>query len=507
MALEIEVLTLDELDHPLAVALQGALDSIWQGLTQEEREYLRHIGCTQPKVKSEDKTELERQRDLCKWDSEYHFEAWAKQLDDWAADVALRDRWRALALRRWPKCEAEDYGFPKCEALATWVLEEMVQSSGHVCDTCLDLIKPNQRRHEIEAADLIREQGQVSEIKLSNSMQEQIDQAQQILEDTFEKAWAEKEREGYQYGQDALEQVSFGWELARDKVVACAHTFLKLVFSFKNSTYIKELEEIRQVLEAASIPAHGVGLAKRVKQLIEQRDKVEAEAQKLSEALILLRDNHCAPGCSHEGENGTDIYANYDHAIELIEILRLGPVRARQAPPLFARGGAGVLRARRDRAGPLRERLDEQRLQSSLLESVQAKFRKEAIADLPKCSCGLPATRKTTWAIYCDSCAPGKTMQNLFNLSSELVDLPTAKLIRAVTNTKFSSGVNYGPEPQCSRCAVAAQREAEEAVNNPYNLCVNCKHFQSYHYNGTNCTHESDHTFQCSCAKFVLKTT
>ena len=31
---------------------------------------------------------------------------------------------------------------------------------------------------------------------------------------TFEHAWAEKEREGYQYGEDALEQVRFGWEIA-----------------------------------------------------------------------------------------------------------------------------------------------------------------------------------------------------------------------------------------------------------------------------------------------------
>jgi hypothetical protein len=30
---------------------------------------------------------------------------------------------------------------------------------------------------------------------------------------TFEEAWAEKEKEGYQYGRDALEQVRFGWEI------------------------------------------------------------------------------------------------------------------------------------------------------------------------------------------------------------------------------------------------------------------------------------------------------
>jgi hypothetical protein len=32
---------------------------------------------------------------------------------------------------------------------------------------------------------------------------------------TFEQAWAEKEAEGYQYGEDALEQVRFGWEIAQ----------------------------------------------------------------------------------------------------------------------------------------------------------------------------------------------------------------------------------------------------------------------------------------------------
>ncbi len=30
---------------------------------------------------------------------------------------------------------------------------------------------------------------------------------------TFEEAWAEKEKEGFRYGEDALEQVRFGWEI------------------------------------------------------------------------------------------------------------------------------------------------------------------------------------------------------------------------------------------------------------------------------------------------------
>lgn len=31
---------------------------------------------------------------------------------------------------------------------------------------------------------------------------------------SFENAWHEKVKEGYQYGEDALEQVRFGWEIA-----------------------------------------------------------------------------------------------------------------------------------------------------------------------------------------------------------------------------------------------------------------------------------------------------
>lgn len=33
---------------------------------------------------------------------------------------------------------------------------------------------------------------------------------------TFEEAWAQKVKEGYQYGQDALEQVRFGWEIRQE---------------------------------------------------------------------------------------------------------------------------------------------------------------------------------------------------------------------------------------------------------------------------------------------------
>jgi hypothetical protein len=36
---------------------------------------------------------------------------------------------------------------------------------------------------------------------------------------TFKEAWKTKEQEGYQYGEDALEQVQVGWDLAITEVV------------------------------------------------------------------------------------------------------------------------------------------------------------------------------------------------------------------------------------------------------------------------------------------------
>lgn len=38
------------------------------------------------------------------------------------------------------------------------------------------------------------------------------------MKKTFEQAWAEKEAEGYQYGEDALQGVHFGWEIAMKAV-------------------------------------------------------------------------------------------------------------------------------------------------------------------------------------------------------------------------------------------------------------------------------------------------
>jgi hypothetical protein len=42
--------------------------------------------------------------------------------------------------------------------------------------------------------------------------------ATELARPTFEEVWAEKERQGYQYGHDALEQVRFGWELCMAEI-------------------------------------------------------------------------------------------------------------------------------------------------------------------------------------------------------------------------------------------------------------------------------------------------
>lgn len=36
----------------------------------------------------------------------------------------------------------------------------------------------------------------------------------------FKEKWEDKEREGYQYGRDALEGVRFGWDLAIEEMTA-----------------------------------------------------------------------------------------------------------------------------------------------------------------------------------------------------------------------------------------------------------------------------------------------
>lgn len=55
---------------------------------------------------------------------------------------------------------------------------------------------------------LVKEREKVASLKAAQG-------ANPAAPKTFEEAWAEKERQGYQYGKDALEQVRFGWKIAR----------------------------------------------------------------------------------------------------------------------------------------------------------------------------------------------------------------------------------------------------------------------------------------------------
>jgi hypothetical protein len=50
---------------------------------------------------------------------------------------------------------------------------------------------------------------------------------------TFEEVWAEMESQGYQYGDDALEQVRLGWNLALE--VAAVHLLGAAVAALENS--------------------------------------------------------------------------------------------------------------------------------------------------------------------------------------------------------------------------------------------------------------------------------
>ena len=59
---------------------------------------------------------------------------------------------------------------------------------------------------------------------------------------TFDEAWAEKERTGYQYGKDALEQVRFGWDIAMANLAPPA----RLAALGRDDTY-----ELLRVMHAA----------------------------------------------------------------------------------------------------------------------------------------------------------------------------------------------------------------------------------------------------------------
>jgi hypothetical protein len=60
---------------------------------------------------------------------------------------------------------------------------------------------------------------------------------------TFEQVWAEKEAAGYRYGEDALEQVRFGWRLHEEETQFTTYPW---VAGFLNRRYsvVAELKKL-----------------------------------------------------------------------------------------------------------------------------------------------------------------------------------------------------------------------------------------------------------------------
>ncbi len=76
----------------------------------------------------------------------------------------------------------------------------------------------------IEAAEAIEPppvegglRGSNCEIESGSAGRPRLEKSALYATTSFEEAWAAKEAEGYQYGDDALEQVQLGWELAQNR--------------------------------------------------------------------------------------------------------------------------------------------------------------------------------------------------------------------------------------------------------------------------------------------------
>jgi hypothetical protein len=73
---------------------------------------------------------------------------------------------------------------------------------------------------------------------------------------TFEQAWSQKEAEGYQYGEEALAQVRFGWELRQPEVDAAETNHLYALEGIKDlndeiDTLQIKIEGLQAVLNTA----------------------------------------------------------------------------------------------------------------------------------------------------------------------------------------------------------------------------------------------------------------
>lgn len=112
---------------------------------------------------------------------------------------------------------------PENQLLSRWVKDPHLDVKDDVQSFVIEI---HGRKLRIIIEDCTNEEDRKSTIRKEletlqgriNKMRGNLDDEEGVTEEvraiSFEDAWAQKEAEGYQYGEDALEQVRFGWELA-----------------------------------------------------------------------------------------------------------------------------------------------------------------------------------------------------------------------------------------------------------------------------------------------------
>ncbi len=89
-----------------------------------------------------------------------------------------------------------------------------IESFDFECNCISDPIKPpgdgwRLISSTVSKSDYIMWFWEREKVEINDKSQDQI---------SFDQAWKEKEKEGYQYGRDALEQVRFGWEIKEEAI-------------------------------------------------------------------------------------------------------------------------------------------------------------------------------------------------------------------------------------------------------------------------------------------------
>lgn len=129
---------------------------------------------------------------------------------------------------------------------------------------------------------------------------------------TFAQVWAEKEAEGYQYGEDALEQVRFGWDIAASHVEeqrkAESQTYFEVLKGFEERAaeareYIAALELVlykrSHVMEKDMADALEIALKERdvaragLDDLNDENDLLQAQIGELQAELEKAKNGNC----------------------------------------------------------------------------------------------------------------------------------------------------------------------------------------------------------------------